>query len=56
MCPTGEKTAELLQFCGDPSAGHPRTEKTVTDIERTFWWPSATKEFESYVKSRIACA
>ncbi|PHJ19683.1 retrotransposon ty3-gypsy subclass [Cystoisospora suis] len=55
--PAREIRKEALQgFHDDALAGHPGIEKTISDIERIFWWPTSKSDVEGYVSSCPACA
>jgi hypothetical protein len=45
----------LRRYHDAPTAGHPGRDRTIEQIEKTFWWPSLQQWIEEYVKGCATC-
>jgi hypothetical protein len=45
----------LRRYHDAPTAGHPGRDRTITRLEKTFWWSGMKKWIENYVKGCATC-
>ncbi len=52
----GSVRAEIMKIChDDPLAGHFGQRKTLTLIQRKYWWPKMAKDIQEYVSGCDVC-
>jgi hypothetical protein len=54
--PKGELRARILrEFHDDPMSGHMGIERTLTRLQKEYWWPTMRRDVKNYVKSCEEC-